>query len=690
MLLVYWASSGDSLTEQLGALRCAVCIARALGAELVLPRWKCGPFWLSSKHVINVAPLAALVPLVSEHDAQARCTARTASHSTALAPPLMSTHTVRCRIAAADTVHCVRLGASCEAAATADFRAYLAALGLATPALLASSATVAAVDAPLRCACTRPTCVCTACALRVPTACALHALHVHCNHAARRSSSSEIRQLLSAALGGGIQLGEVRVLLLPSLAAGLISASATALPPADSHSLCRALATPSVELQIRGAASQPSDTPLERTLVVCLPTQPDPDLVSPDAVETLAAAVVALVLARELQGVALVTAAEVAAKEEAEERVEEGGAAWQVEQLAALLSERVTVPIWRPRLLLGDEVAQPAEEAEAAEVVEGAEEVEEAVARGRLHSQLCARWLCMQAGLLLVTAQQAEGWWLVRARQALGKPVDHSYAYLGRGAHSAATTATAATVSTAAASSSSSSAAAASSSSAAATISVARPSPSAAACAAGGSVLAAACAGCCLTAAGDAEAAGATEATEKAQAEAQAEEAGKAEIEEEEVEVEEAGRSQVMMELMRARLAPNLRAKVLAFLPPTPTPPMTPHPPELPIELYYRWLHRTAPLLCTLAFAPSPPSPPSPPLLPGAPPAGAAAAAAAAGRVAVIIEPRGEAEVVWRTAQVMRNVAAMLGPGWGMQVFHGEANCTLLKAHFSEEEQVQP
>eukprot|EP00964_Phaeocystis_antarctica_P109524 scaffold73971_cov64-Phaeocystis_antarctica.AAC.4 len=496
MLLVY-ASSGDSLTEQLGALRCAVCIARALGAELVLPRWKCGPFWLSSKHVIDVAPLAALVPLVSEHDAQARCTARTASHSTALAPPLMSTHTVRCRIAAADTVHCVRLGPR-EAAATADFGAYLAALGLATPALLASSQTVAPVDAPLR-------------------------------------SSSEIRQLLGAALGGGIQLSEVRVLLLPSLAAGLISTSATALPPADSHSLCRALATPSVELQIRGAASQPGDTPLERTLVVCLagwpgPTQPGPDLVSPDAVETLAAAVVALVLARELQGVALVTAAEVAAKEEAEERVEEGGAAWQVEQLAALLSERVTVPIWRPRLLLGDEVAQPAEAAEAAEVVEGAEEVEEAVARGRLHSQLCARWLCMQAGLLLVTAQQAEGWWLVRARQALGKPVDHSYAYLGRGAHSAATTATAATVSTAAASSSSSSAASSSSSSAAAaTISVARPSPSAAACAAGGSVLAAACAGCCLTAAGDAEAAGATEATEEAQAEAQAEEAGKAE-----------------------------------------------------------------------------------------------------------------------------------------------------------------
>ena len=90
MLVVHCASAGDSLSEQLGALRCAVCIARALGAELVLPRWKCGPFWLSSKHVIDVAPLAALVPLVSEHEAQARCTARTASLSTALAPPPMS------------------------------------------------------------------------------------------------------------------------------------------------------------------------------------------------------------------------------------------------------------------------------------------------------------------------------------------------------------------------------------------------------------------------------------------------------------------------------------------------------------------------------------------------------------------------------------------------------------------------
>ena len=92
-------------------------------------------------------------------------------------------------------------------------------------------------------------------------------MHAHRKHTARRSSSSEIRQLLGAALGGGARLDEVRVLLLPSLAAGLVSASATALPPADSHSLCRALATPSGELQRRAVASQPDGTPLERTLV---------------------------------------------------------------------------------------------------------------------------------------------------------------------------------------------------------------------------------------------------------------------------------------------------------------------------------------------------------------------------------------------------------------------------------------
>merc|ERR1740139_29379 len=162
-MLVVHCASGDSLTEQLGALRCAVCIARALGAELMLPRWKCGPFWLASEQVIDVGPLAALVPVVGEQEAQARC-----------------------RIAAADTVHCVRLGTSCEAAATADFEAYLAALGLATPALLASSPSAAAVDAPIR-------------------------------------SSSEIRQLLGTTLGAHTRLADVRVLLLPSLAASLVS-----------------------------------------------------------------------------------------------------------------------------------------------------------------------------------------------------------------------------------------------------------------------------------------------------------------------------------------------------------------------------------------------------------------------------------------------------------------------------------
>ena len=83
-LLVVYCASGDSLIEQLGALRCAVCIARALGAELVIPRWKCGLYWLASEHVIDAAPLAALVPLVSEQDAQARCATRTAVAAPAL------------------------------------------------------------------------------------------------------------------------------------------------------------------------------------------------------------------------------------------------------------------------------------------------------------------------------------------------------------------------------------------------------------------------------------------------------------------------------------------------------------------------------------------------------------------------------------------------------------------------------
>lgn len=97
-LLVVYCASGDSLIEQLGALRCAVCIARALGAELVIPRWKCGLYWLASEHVIDAAPLAALVPLVSEQDAQARCTTRTAVADPALPFSVLPTRvsTFRC------------------------------------------------------------------------------------------------------------------------------------------------------------------------------------------------------------------------------------------------------------------------------------------------------------------------------------------------------------------------------------------------------------------------------------------------------------------------------------------------------------------------------------------------------------------------------------------------------------------
>ena len=224
-------------------------------------------------------------------------------------PPVNVTATVRCRIAAADTVHCVRLGTSCEAAATADFEAYLAALGLATPALLASSPSAAAVDAPIRF-------VRTACALRahcVRTACTLCA---HCVDPTYTysSSSSEIRQLLGTTLGAHTRLADVRVLLLPSLAASLVSASATALPPTENHALCRALATPSVALQQRGAAEQrelpaahpaPHPTahpPLEHVLVVSMPGTTR-WRGGPEATESLAAAAAALVQARELQGV---------------------------------------------------------------------------------------------------------------------------------------------------------------------------------------------------------------------------------------------------------------------------------------------------------------------------------------------------------------------------------------------------
>ena len=140
----------------------------------------------------------------------------------------------------------------------------------------------------------------------------------------------------------------------------------------------------------------------------------------------------------------------------------------------------------------------------------------------------------------------------------------------------------AAAAATAAAAAAVTATAAAAAAAAAATISVAGPGPSAAAREAGDPALAAACAGCRLAAAGGAETGGATGATRASEGGQDGVEAG------------EAGRSQAMMELMRARLAPDLRAKVLAFLPPAPTAPMPAPPPELPIELYYRWLHRTA------------------------------------------------------------------------------------------------
>ena len=123
-MLVVHSAAGDSLSEQLGALRSAVCIARALGAELVLPRWKCGPFWLSSKHVIDLAPVAALVPLVSESDAQAvHLPYRQSQHRPCTASNVHP-HRQAC-IAAADTVHCVRLGGAATSGAAVNLGAYL-------------------------------------------------------------------------------------------------------------------------------------------------------------------------------------------------------------------------------------------------------------------------------------------------------------------------------------------------------------------------------------------------------------------------------------------------------------------------------------------------------------------------------------------------------------------------------------
>ena len=172
------------------------------------------------------------------------------------------------------------------------------------------------------CGCRR--CADPVCAHCVRTACALHAhcmrtactLCAHCVDPTYTysSSSSEIRQLLGTTLGAHTRLADVRVLLLPSLAASLVSASATALPPTENHALCRALATPSVALQQRGAAEQrelpaahpaPHPTahpPLEHVLVVSMPGTTR-WRGGPEATESLAAAAAALVQARELQGV---------------------------------------------------------------------------------------------------------------------------------------------------------------------------------------------------------------------------------------------------------------------------------------------------------------------------------------------------------------------------------------------------
>ena len=62
--LLLFSPASSELTEQLGSLRCAVFIARALGAELLLPRWRCGQAWVASD-VADATSLATLVPLVS-------------------------------------------------------------------------------------------------------------------------------------------------------------------------------------------------------------------------------------------------------------------------------------------------------------------------------------------------------------------------------------------------------------------------------------------------------------------------------------------------------------------------------------------------------------------------------------------------------------------------------------------------
>ena len=66
-LLVIHSPPLAGLGEQLASLRCAVAIARALGAELLLPRWWVGaPPWAACNEVVDSAALSKLVPLVSD------------------------------------------------------------------------------------------------------------------------------------------------------------------------------------------------------------------------------------------------------------------------------------------------------------------------------------------------------------------------------------------------------------------------------------------------------------------------------------------------------------------------------------------------------------------------------------------------------------------------------------------------
>lgn len=68
IMLVIASPEDASLAEQLGSVRCAVGIARALGATLLLPRCWCGS-WVAAEEGIDTAALSSLIPLVSESEA---------------------------------------------------------------------------------------------------------------------------------------------------------------------------------------------------------------------------------------------------------------------------------------------------------------------------------------------------------------------------------------------------------------------------------------------------------------------------------------------------------------------------------------------------------------------------------------------------------------------------------------------